>query len=192
MKTIRIKLYKFEELTADAQQNAIEKFRETSEVFLDFFQDSAKEQIEKAGFYDNIELGYSLSYSQGDGLCFSCQRINSEVLKPLFAEILGEGKDKTISLIIDNCYFTCTGNKGRYSYASRNDIEYIFDSGITVPNIEEVVSKVETKIADLYTSLCKDLENQGYAEIEYQQSDEAIKETILANDYDFTKDGKLY
>jgi hypothetical protein len=193
MRTIRTKVYKFDELVVDAQQNAIEEYRAKMEIHLDFFNDEAIEQIEQAGFYDTIKLQYSLSSCQGDGLSFSCNRINESLLLPLFAEILGAGKEKTAKAIIDNCSFINTGNNGRYCYASKSDIDYTLESYRNIyENIEIVVSKVREKIENLYMNLCKDLENQGYSDIEYQRSDEAIIETILGNGLEFLSNGKMY
>jgi hypothetical protein len=150
------------------------------------------EQIENVGFYGDVKLQYSLSYCQGGGLSFSCNNIKESLLLPLFAEILGEGKEKTSKIIIENSYFSNSGSNGYYCYASRNDIEYIFDYNIDAPNIENIVLQVETKIQNLYMELCKDLEKKGYEDIEYQCSDEAITETIIANDYEFLSNGKMY
>lgn len=193
MRTIRTKIYKFEELSEDAQQTAIDKFRNNLEIYLDFFNEDAKEQIEKAGFYDDIKLQYSLSCCQVDGLSFSCKRIEWKTIEPLFTEVLGQGKEKTAKLIFEYCSFICKGNDGRYCFASKNDIDFTFENyNREYQNIKEVVGNVLTKIENKYLELCKQLEKQGYSEIEYQQSDEAIKETILANDYEFTKDGNKF
>jgi hypothetical protein len=194
MRTIRTKLYTFNELSDEAKQVAIEEYRSEDHVHLDFFHDDAVEQIEKAGFYGNVELQYSLSYCQGDGLSFGCDRIEESLLLSFFAEILGEGKEKTAKVIIDNCSFENTGNKGNhYCYASKGDVSYEFDDYYGKRyNVHEVVSQVEKKIENLYMELCKDLEKQGYSEIEYQRSDEAIIETILANGWEFLSNGKMY
>lgn len=193
MRTIRTKIYKFEELSEDAQQTAIDKFRNNLEIYLDFFNEDAKEQIEKAGFYDDIKLQYSLSCCQGDGLSFSCKRIEWKTIEPLFTEVLGQGKEKTAKLIFEYCSFICKGNDGRYCFASKNDIDFTFENyNREYQNIKEVVGNVLTKIENKYLELCKQLEKQGYSEIEYQQSDEVVKETILANEYEFTKDGKQF
>lgn len=192
MRTIRTKVYTFNELSNEAKEVAINEIRNNLEVYLDYFNDDAVEQIENAGFYDDIKLQYSLSYSQGDGLSFSCNKIESKILLKFFAEVLGKGKEKTARIIIDNSYFTNSGNTGHYCYASKNDIEYIFDIGIDAPNIEKIVAKVEEKIENYYLDLCKDLEKQGYANIQYQYSDEAIIETIEANGYEFLSNGKLF
>jgi hypothetical protein len=193
MRTIRTKIYTFDELSDEAKQVAIEDLRNSKEIHLDWFIDDAKEQIDEAGFYDDVELQYSLSYCQGDGLSFSCNRIEERVLLSFFAEILGEGKEKTAKVIMDNCSFVNTGNDGHYCYASKRDIDYTFESYKNdYKNINQVVAKVLEKIENLYVDLCKDLENQGYKEIEYQYSDECIIEDIQANDYEFLKSGKKY
>lgn len=194
MRTVRTKIYKFEELTKEAQQKAIENYRNDDFIHLDMFNDDAAEKIIEAGFYDDVKIQYSFSYSQGDGLSFEAKRIESKILLQMFAEILGTDKEKTAKVIIENCSFKCTGNTGNhYCYASRNDVYFEFDDySANKPNIHELVSKVETKLKDLYMSICAELEKQGYAEIEYQRSDEYITEKIIANDYEFTKDGNIF
>jgi len=193
MRTIELTLYKFDELSEEAKQTAIKNERDSEyNVDLSMFKSSATEQIEELGFYDDIELKYSLSYSQGDGLSFSCKCINVSVILSFFAEVLGANKEKTAKLLIENCSFVNIGNMRHDCYASRNDIEYNFDEWRSLANIENIISQVETKIIDLYMNLCKDLEKQGYKEIEYQRSDEYISEHLISNDYDFTIDGLIY
>ena len=53
------------------------------------------------------------------------------------------------------------------------------------------MGKVENLLRDLYVTLCKQLEKAGYEEIEYQQSDEAIRETLIENQYEFLSNGKI-
>lgn len=192
MKTIEIELYKFTELSENAKNTAIEKHKENSEIFLDCFNESCYEQISENGFKGNIKLQYSLSGSQGDGLSFSCDYFDN--LNALFIEILGTEKQKTIDTILNNVSFKCNGNKGSYyCYSSKNDISLELDSykGNNYL-IHEIVSKVESKLKDLYIDLCNQLEKKGYDDIEYQCSDDYIIETIIENDYYFTIDGKIY
>lgn len=188
---ITIQVYNFNELSHEAKQIAIENFRGKSEVFLDFFNDEAKEIINERGFKGNIKLQYSLSNCQGDGLSFGCEWFSSQKLHEIFVEVLGTGKDKTIETILNNSYFTLKGNTGHYCYAHKNDLEYIFDDNINAPNIEEVVGKVEEKLMEIYLDLCKELEEIGYNEIEYQYSDEYISELLEVNEYEFTEYGKI-
>ena len=193
MKTIEIELYEFTELSENAKNAAIEKHKKNSEIFLDFFSDDCREQIRENGFKGNIKLQYSLSCSQGDGLSFSCDYFDN--LNALFIEILGTEKQKTIDTILNNISFKCNGNNGRYCYASKNDITLELDDYCHVKsstNIDNLISKVESKLKDLYIDLCKQLEKQGYDDIEYQYSDEYIAETLTENDCYFTIDGLIY
>ena len=190
MKTIEIELYKFTELSENAKNVAIENERK-NEIQFDWFSDFCHEQISENGFKGNIKLQYSLSCSQGDGLSFSCDYFDN--LNALFIEILGTEKQKTIDTILNNISFKCDGNNGRYCYASKNDITLELDDykGNNYL-IHEIVSKVESKLKDLYIDLCNQLEKQGYDDIEYQYSEEYITETLIENDYYFTIDGLIY
>ena len=192
MKTIRTKVYQFNELNKNAKENAIEWYKKDQEIFLDFFNEDAKEQIENAGFKGNIQMQYDLSYSQGDGLSFSCDYYDK--LNKLFTEVLGPGKQKTIDCFINNCSFELKGNNGRYCYASKSDLDFYLDNYYvkSQENIDEIITQVRAKLEDLYIDLCKDLESQGYKDIEYQYSDENIIENIIANDYEFTAAGNIF
>lgn len=191
MRTIRTKVYKFDELVVDAQQNAIEQYQsQNNEVYLGGFNEDCLRQIEEAGFYDNIKIQYDLGYSQGDGFSFSCDRIETKTLLHIFSEILGEGKEKTAKIIIENCNFECKGNKGRYCFASASDIDYY--TNCHCPNVDNVISKVLDKLEVYYLSLCKKLEKQGYSEIEFQNSEEYISDYFISNEIEFTKDGQIF
>jgi hypothetical protein len=191
MRTIKTNLYQFHELSKAAQETAIEKQRNNeNNVYLDFFYDDCIELINKKGFKGNIKLQYSLSYCQGDGLSFSCDYYNN--LNTLFIEILGTEKQKTINCIINNCILKINGNNGRYCYAHRNDVNLELDNYYvkSSTNLDNLISQVETKLKDLYIDLCKELENNGYSEIEYQNSDECIIDYFNNNEIEFYENGK--
>jgi hypothetical protein len=191
MRTIKTILYQFEELSKEAQETAIENQRNNeNNVYLDWFYDDCIEQIKENGFNGNIELKYSLNYCQGDGLSFSCDYFNN--LNALFVEILGTEKQKTIDCIIDNCSLKIKGNNGNYCYAHRNDVNFELDNYYvkSSTNIDNLISQVETKLKDLYIDLCNELENNGYSEIEYQNSDEYIIQNLIENQIEFIENGK--
>ena len=198
MKTIDIKLYKFEELSEEAKQTAIEKYRENQwehGEFLIFFEEYCNEKIQEEGF-KNPKVQYSLSNCQGDGLSFSADGYDK--LEELFINELGKGKEKTAKILAENCEVKITGNSGRYCFASKSDIDlYLenYSSSINVlntNNIDIVISKVLAALEDKYISLCEELEKDGYNEIDHENSDEYITESIKANEYDFTEDGRQY
>jgi hypothetical protein len=192
MRTIRTKVYFFNELNKEAQSVAIEKERNNLEVFLMPFEEDAEREIEEKGFKDNIGIHYSLSYSQGDGFCFGCDNFSDEIMLKFYSEILGEGREKRAKVIMENCSFECNGNKGHYTYARKFDIDYYLNDSKDVENVQRIVLQVREKLENYYMELCKDLENQGYSEIEFQYSDEAITENLINNNCEFTKDGSAF
>lgn len=194
MRTIRTKVYTFNELNKEAQEKAIIDYRNgNDDLQLLSFNEDCNRIIEERGFRD-VSLSYSLSYSQGDGLSFTASNIENSILISFFREILGENKEKTIQVLIDNCSFELTGNRGRYNYASKSDIDYTLEDyghNDTI-NCNIVVAKVLEKLENYYIDLCKELEKNGYNELEYLNSDEYIKDVLINNEYEFLSNGKIY
>lgn len=74
MRTITLKAYQFDELSDEAKEKAINDWYECEDYqFLsEDLTESCKSLLEQNGCtFQNIKLLYSLSYSQGDGLCFT-------------------------------------------------------------------------------------------------------------------------
>jgi len=74
MKTVEIKLYSFDELSEEAKKNAIEKYYEYEDYsFLeeDLTYELLMLLLEKNIKYENVQIEYRLSYSQGDGVSFT-------------------------------------------------------------------------------------------------------------------------
>lgn len=193
MKTIEINLYKFDELSEEAKQTAIEKWREsnyeTGEV-LHFFYENSVEFLKEKGFKNPV-LKYSLSSSQGDG--FSFRADDYEFLHDLVLEAVGTHHPYIAAWLSDHLIVHIRGNQGRYTYASESDIELELDYYADFhENVDGIILKVERAVKDIYMELCKQLEREGYEQIEYENSDEYIIEAIEANDYDFTEEGELY
>lgn len=194
MKTIEIQLYKFAELSEDAQQVAINDQRQSNyedNQSLYLFNDYCVDEIRNFGF-NEPKVNYSLSYSQGDGLNFSAKSYND--LTQMFINELGVHHSKMAAFIANNCIVEIKGNTGRYAYASKSDIDIYLNTyaSIETPLIDQAIENVQSTLTEIYLDLCRKLENTGYTEIEYQNSDEAIIETIESNDYNFTIDGKIY
>ena len=192
MRTIRTKVYQFNELTETAQKKAIEWYKtilNNDGDILQFFNEYAKEKASENGF-DNIKLQYSLSNCQGDGLSFSCDNFdiekflneNSRLHRPLFIKVLSA-----------NLKVEMKGNTGRYCFASRSDIDLYLDNyKRNYPNIESLIECIKVELQDKYMALCRELEGEGYKEIESRYEDESIIEDIEANEYEFKADGTRY
>ena len=193
MKTIELKIYKFEELNKEAQEKAIEKHREFTyqdDAILYWFPDTCKEYAEENGFLDIKNLQYSLSYCQGDGLSFECENFDKDTLVEMFCKYTTK---KRALIIYDYLNVEIKGNNGRYCYASKNQVDmYIDYSQNDTENIDKIVGYVLNDLEDLYIEVCNQLEKDGYSEIEYQLKDETLKENLIINDYDFLKNGEMY
>ena len=194
MKTIELKLYKFQELNNEARQKAIEdKVKQNSEyIYMDCFNDDAIEQIKDAGF-ENPKLEYSLSYSQGDGLSFKADGITQELKDSIFKAI---GLSyKRAEIIEQYLIVKITGNKGHYSYAKKDQIDVYLESnysGNEKHNIQKYVDLFLNELEEIYMDLCNKLEKQGYNEYEYQCSEEYAIQEIEDNDDDFLENGEKY
>lgn len=194
MKTIEITLYKFNELSEEAKQYAIQKSREDAYNDGDglyWFSENCEERLMQQGFI-SPKVQYRLSYSQGDGLSFSAESYTG--LLDLFKKHTGEQHPAIAQYLYDNCHLSIKGNTGHYCYASKSDIDLYLEvyGNNDTPRIDDIIEAVQSELTDIYLSACSELENDGYAQIEYEDSDEYIIERLEANEYDFTEKGEMY
>lgn len=195
MKTKTINIYSFEELSQEAQQKAIECFRDckqnNDDLFM-FFDDDVKERLKENG-WDDVKLQYSLSYCQGDGLSFSGKLNLKWFLENEYSHKLPKYKINALCEYIYSVH--SKGNTGHYQYiyASENQIDYIknYQDNIERKYIYKLWNDVLKEIKFSYMLLCRNFEKQGYDEIDFQLSDECIKEDIQANEYEFLENGKF-
>jgi len=168
MKTIEISLYKFQELSEQAKQNAIEKL---SNINVDHeWWDSIYEDAKNVG----IKLQY-----------FDLQRNKSAT-----GEFINSPKD-VASKIIKEHGNQCDTYKTAIKFLS--EIEKINSREIGNTEEEErQESDIEDANEDFLKDILHDYANILENECEYLQSEDAIIETIEVNEYDFTEDGKLY
>lgn len=171
MRTVRTKIYKFEELSKDAQQNAISNMWDIN-VDHDWWQSTYDDA-------SNIGLkitSFNLDRNRNATGEFSLSAC--EVAQNVFNE---HGEDcetyKTAQKFIEvwQPIFDDYMDENSENYESQE--------------LENTLQEMED---DFLNSLIEDYSIILQNESEYLQSDEAIKETILANDYDFLKDGTQY
>lgn len=187
MRTIRTKVYKFDELSEQAKQVAIEEHRDIN-VDWDWYEpmfEGFKEQLEEVGFYD-VDIFFSGFYSQGDGASFDGK------INPLkFAETENE---KRVAKLIDNGLlegFTIekTSYASHYSHEKTRYVDVWRDDR---KNIDSVLVSLCEKIEAKRLELSKQIYNDLYKAYEELQSDEFISETLVANDYEFLSNGKMF
>lgn len=166
MKIIETKVYTFEELSPEAKEKAREWYREGNDYpYLEEEMNyKAGELLKKAGIKNaDYSVLYSLSYSQGDGAM--------------------------IKLTADwKAWRVVVKNSGHYSHERSTTIELTsLRTGEYAP-----VKTVEDFEENVYIPLCIELRDYGYDCIDYEDSDESVDEMLIANDFEFTSEGKQF
>ena len=170
MRTIRIKLYKFNELSESAKQKAIESLYDIN-VDYDWWE----------SIYEDAEnIGLKLTSFDLDRNRHAKGEFNlaaNEVAANIFRD---HGED-------------CQTYKTAASFMA--EWEPVFNNYMDENHEDYESNESEEKLNDMeddfLNSLLEDYRIMLNKEIEYQNSDEYIIETIEANDYEFTQDGKL-
>lgn len=196
VRTARVKVYKFEGLSKEAQQKAIESMRDINVDYewWDFTYDGFKEDAKEAGF-DVDKIYFSGFASQGDGAMFEGE-VNDITnfisnLNPHVQRVIKAGRMNISWSVV---------HRGHYYHSHCTEIS--FDAG-DYPgyfvsgkgwqgNFQDNMDKLEETISDAYHDLCHKLYRTLEKEYDYLTSNEAIKDTIIANEYEFTKDGKQF
>jgi RNA binding exosome subunit len=149
-------------------------------IFEDF-----QETLIKNGFY-NADIQFSGFWSQGDGLCFDAKIDASK-----FAETTNE--KRVVNLIDDNYITEFTIEKtsfaNHYSHEKTRFVDY---DATDYNNINKVLENLCDKIEEKRLELCKDFYKRLEKSYYHLQSDEVVKETILANEYEFLSNGTQY
>ena len=164
MRTIEIKLFKFQELSQEAQQKTLEKLHDINvgHNWWDMTYDDAK----RIGLQiDGFDLG------RGNNINTEMLWVGSEVAEEVIKEH-GE-----------SCNTYQIAKKFEQKYIDL-DRKYAEDEELTDFEEEsfEIDSDFKEELQDAYLTILKN-------EYEYLITEEAIKETILANEYEFTVEG---
>ena len=192
MRTIRTKVYKFDELSEQAKQVAIEEVRNEYYEYNDFanwavddcalFEPKEKELIELFGEEYNFPLikntRESIYFDTERNRFLDCEKAMQITNKKQFLLWLGiDVEDEAF----ENIYFEIiTPN---YRNAST---EIAFD------DYDERFGDVIDMAVEKFNSLINDIIGRIEADIDYRFTDEAIIEDILANEYEFLSNGKKY
>ncbi len=178
---------KFVELNEEQQEKAIEKHRQCNvdyDEWDDFLREDLQNAVKDYGFSD-ITIYADTSFCQGSGACFTCDPIDIE--KYLRKTKQYSKYRKLHQLIKDN---DLTGKiertSIRYNHSNTIDSNLIVSYNIDItPEQDRLVGELQQDIIDYVRRECdewhKVLEN-NYLNL---TSDESVKETIIANEWDF-------
>jgi hypothetical protein len=172
-RTIRTKVYKFNELSQEAKETAIEHFADINlSDWFDMTLDEEVRKLKELGF-DNPKIYFSGFASQGDGACFTCYNVDFRVF------MNGKYKDYSTAL---SCSIT---HNYRYFFATSTTVHLDIDDNVS----EEIYNEIEEAVKDERERLGNEIYRTLEKEYDYLTSEASIIETIEANEYEFTKDG---
>lgn len=187
MRTEEIKIYKFSELSDEAKERAIDNLRDINldHDWWDFaYMDAENVYLKITGFdvgrgsYCNIEFIDSPADTAEAILANHGEVCETYKLAKGFLENLEEltndrdkWHDKAEEMYKEDkeeAYDVC--------------MEHAYDKEDEIENLEDEFLK---ELSEEYLTMLRE-------EYEYKYSDEAVIETIEANDYEFTEDGNIY
>lgn len=164
-------VYKFDELSDEAKQTAIERERERVYEFdldylSEYLQTELEMMLEECGARNlDVRVRYSLGYCQGDGASFT-----------------GDFDFKAYHVTVD------TNSWGvHYSHNRSVDVKEMNSLKTDQDAPDSKWSAMQTMIEDIGM----ELEKIGYSYIESITSDESIIDNINANEYEFTAEGVI-
>ena len=190
MKTIVTPVYTFDELDDEAKEKSREWYRDGSldYAWWDTVYDYAKEAGAALGItVDNIE--FSGFYSQGDGACFTgsytyrkgWRQALRAVTRNETLECIGHRLQDAQRMVFYKG--TATVVKTGHRYCDETSVRIDCE-----PDTTTFTDAVTDALRDFMRWIYKSLEQ----EYEYLMSDECVDDTIRANDYTFTADGRRF
>ena len=187
----------FDELKKEAQEFAVSEEQNGGERFnwddAQLLTGDFKQQLATRGF-ESVEVYWSLGYCQGDGVAFY-GRVWAQDLK---------AKDEQAKVLIerleragDAIAIEITGANNHYHHWNSMTVEVEFDSDLKDDDLPARLkiarpvwrAEFEEYLSEKVKDISRELEKSGYAEIEYQTSEETIKQDLSEREHLYDKDG---
>jgi len=197
MRTItkQVELYKFDELSEQAKENAVYELSQGNSYLI---EEDINCYLSECLNLDYSNLEYSLSYSQGDGVCFILNALKVEHIEnsPYFKGY----KKSHLKYFCENFPNIVTFTRVNFHYSHENTysvefnefnfIEY-FTNNHRVTLFTEKLHDLVNDFADYYKDLQMSIYDKAVGFADYYSSYEYINEFCEINGYEFTIDGKL-
>ncbi|HET8963756.1 MAG TPA: hypothetical protein VFM99_07660 [Chitinophagales bacterium] len=202
MRTIRTKVYKFNELNEEAKKHAINKNRTIDAEGLEYLYDEAHDSVKK--FHDI----FGTKEGSRSWLDVNTGQIDDNILEMSGIRLYKYIWNNFKNYLLSGEYYSTNGyleTQNKYHYKSRKSkINLTHDCELTGVCWDESLLKpiydflewgkdysntdFDTLISDCFHELKKALD----AEEEYRKSDEFIAQELEDTECEFTKDGNLF
>ena len=185
-------VYKYEELSSDAQGKVRNFFGEDTENETYLLEcDFNEQQNGEHPYFKDKKFQWSCSCCQGDGLSFSCSFNMESFIEKRFPKI----KQSLKNILMDYVSVKITENKDHYYYAERYQVNYELNlplNGHPTPTLEVAIDNIIDSVKYHYMDICADFYNQACNQYEYLYTDEHVQETCDANEHTFLADGTMF
>jgi hypothetical protein len=208
MISVSINTYKYEELSDSAKEKARDWYR-TASADDNFWSESVLEDAESIlnilG-YESVKIFFRGFWSQGDGACFEATWRNGTGRAEKLKEYAP--KDEELHRIADAlqkesaCFpymYMKIKHSGHYyhEYCTSFDVRFTDSEDNDMDtSTRETGAQTAQCVEEQLIDLSRDLMCWVYKSLEqawdWQNADEQVAESICANEYDFTVDGKRF
>jgi len=188
--TQQTEVFKFEELEDSVKTKVIDKFRDFNldHTWWEFCEENIKNDLEKIGL--RLDKAYFSGFcSQGDGACLEVTLMDYEKLIPKLKERGVPMREIVLARKLGLSFDT----KHSGHYYHENSLRYNIDADYYPhKRHEKTWNDLEDTVKELVQDLSRDYYRTLEKEYEYLTSDEMIKESLEANEYEFKKDGSIF
>lgn len=191
MQEVTVKLFEFEELPQEVQERVVQREREKldregwywlSEEISWMFS----EMLAERGL-PNEDVRFSLTHCQGDGVAFygdiDIQEYiekNEEDLEWLSAALVHEALGDSEGSFLDKIYAQIEKSRSWHHYDHHNTMVVRVEACDATPEEEELAEGLEAQLQQHVKEVSRELEEHGYRVIEHAQSDESIRDMLIA------------
>lgn len=194
MRQVTLDILKFDELSPEVQNKVIERERnDENRLNYDWYDsivEDAKTCLGYMGFFD-VTVGFSGFWSQGDGANFTAEFNSTKIDLEKLQNYAPTIHDKYTQLLtsLNNEVVTANLVKRNRHYSHKNTVCIeMFEADVA----DSQCNHFEELLERLRLMLCDDIYCALEDEYNHLNSDESIKECLIANDFEFTADGKPY
>lgn len=197
MRIVETKVYTFEELSAPAKQNAIENHRDinTHDGWWEPIFEGITEEANAKGFHVG-NIYFSGFWSQGDGAMFEYTTLGDTLLNNFVDQLDLSPMRK--SWLRSQTFAQSRGtHSGHYYHENCCSHVVDFESNFGWKEnfgdwISSFADQYEEFVISEYKTLCRELYSRLNKYNDELTSDEEVADTLIANEYEFTKDGNIF
>lgn len=200
--TVTYNIFTFEELSKEVQAKVLDNYRSILvdiDYWFEVITEEWKEDLEEYGFMEP-EIWFGL-HAQGSGACFDCGWIDiTKLLNKLKGSDGYDGvtlvaRKEALQDLISSIKITSNSLSNHYNHEHTRQVELEIDPCVDDekhPHIESALIEFQEDVEYFRKELCSEIYTALDDYYDYLTSDEAIKESFMLNETEFTEDGKIY